>query len=360
MIGLGWFLFGYHAPVVGVLDNYSSIIMTCIYGFFFSGLFFRFSVIACLFSTLIYLFAILTANLDGALTVSLVASLIVVFLLLALAAYQKEQLSRRLFVTETKARRALASQSRHDSRYLQWLRSLADFLRHEVRQPVAQVSTSIELIQLEGPHNKRVEKFLANAADGTRHIANLIERATRATRIETFVRQGKSQDVRLDGLIIELVDAYRQTYSGLMIELAGVSEARVHADPSLLREAVDNLVANAASYSLEDHPVELSLATDADSAIIIVRNKGPLLPDDSTSLFDPFSSTRAGPTSVHHGLGLYIVRLVAEEYGGTALLSNLADRTGVEASIRLPRVTNQRRSAESYLQSTDNPEPVLT
>ena len=53
-------------------------------------------------------------------------------------------------------------------------------------------------------------------------------------------------------------------------------------------------------------------------------------------LFGPFASTRSGPSSEHQGLGLYLVRLVAEHHGGKAIISNLDDGSGVEASIFLP------------------------
>jgi len=53
-------------------------------------------------------------------------------------------------------------------------------------------------------------------------------------------------------------------------------------------------------------------------------------------LFGPFASTRSGPSSEHQGLGLYLVRLVGEHHGGKALISNLDDKSGVEAAIVLP------------------------
>ncbi|WP_457155538.1 ATP-binding protein, partial [Mesorhizobium sp. P5_C1] len=69
---------------------------------------------------------------------------------------------------------------------------------------------------------------------------------------------------------------------------------------------------------------------------VSVCNRGPTVPANTEPLFGPFASTRASPSSEHHGLGLYLVRLVAEQHGGTAGLENLDDGSGVVASLSIP------------------------
>jgi signal transduction histidine kinase len=104
----------------------------------------------------------------------------------------------------------------------------------------------------------------------------------------------------------------------------------------LIKEAVGNLLGNAVSFAYPDSAVELSLVLEGQSARIAIMNKGPIISDDTEELFGPFRSTRAGSASEHQGLGLYLVRLIAEYHGGSARLENLADGSGVEATIMLP------------------------
>ena len=137
-------------------------------------------------------------------------------------------------------------------------------------------------------------------------------------------------------MLDELVRAHQQTYSGIHLNLKGSRSILVYADPTLLKEAVANLLANAASFAVEHGTVEILLEQTGASAIIKVRNKGPLLLCDSEILFGPFASTRSGPSSEHQGLGLYLVRLIAEHHGGSAAILDMDDKSGVEASIRLP------------------------
>ena len=94
--------------------------------------------------------------------------------------------------------RALLNQ---DARYLEWLRSMASFLRHEVRQPLAQINSSIELSRLILQNHSRATPYLSNATLGVHQVSSLIERASRATDIEAFVRESKSELVDLVQLL---------------------------------------------------------------------------------------------------------------------------------------------------------------
>jgi signal transduction histidine kinase len=235
--------------------------------------------------------------------------------------------------------RELERQHQIDKRHLGWLQHLASFLRHEVRQPIAQINSSVELIQLTTAREDQLKPYIAAASQGARDVWNLVERASRATDAEAFVRQSRVQSVDLLPLLDELVRSHQQTYSGIHLHLEVASTVRVNIDPTLLKEAVSNLLTNAASFAVEQSTVEILLEQSEASAIIKVRNKGPLLCQDPEVLFGPFASTRSGPSSEHQGLGLYLVRLIAEHHGGTAALSDIEDKSGVEASIRLPFAT---------------------
>jgi signal transduction histidine kinase len=336
-LGIGWFLFSFRTTTVVIIDNFTSIVMTSAYGFFFVGMMFRYSFPAGLFINIIYSIAIWTvADMPTIMKTSVNTSMIVIFFLLAMAAYQKELVSRQLFVSERRERNALARQSQSDRRYLDWLRQLAQFLRHEVRQPVAQINSSIELIQLASGKDDVLQRHLAGAALGAQHVWNLIDRASRATDAEAFVRQGRPQEVMLDILLTEVVEGFRRTYSGIDFSFQTEGSIVGYVDPTLIREAVVNLLNNAASFAEENSIVEVKLEKVDTQAIIRVINHGPLISGDAEALFGPFKSSRSGLASEHPGLGLYLVRIIAEYHGGTAAIQNLKTGSGVEAVISLP------------------------
>ncbi|WP_457155549.1 sensor histidine kinase, partial [Mesorhizobium sp. P5_C1] len=256
-----------------VVDNYSSTIMILIYGFFFTGLFFRFSFIAGFLLSLFYVFVISqSSDTPPAVASSMETSLMVIVVILGLAAYQKELVSRRLFLTETRERERLSRQIQQDARHLQWLRTLAHFLRHEVRQPVAQINSSLELARMFGSDDARASGALDNATLSTQHVWNLIERASQATDAEAYVRQCRPAILDLSQLLMQLVADFEQTHSGLEFTLRRNGPAYVRADPTLVGQAIGNLLANATSFAVEHSVVEVQLNHTAQHAVVSVCN----------------------------------------------------------------------------------------
>ena len=268
------------------------------------------------------------------------------FCLCALLGFTRELVLRADFATQMELDEARRSKDRADARYLEWLRSLAAFLRHEVRNPVAQINSSLELIQL-ADIDDSINDYAASASSSVQHVWNLIERASHATDAEAFVRQGHARWIDLPALLAETLGSFQQTNSGINFSLHQPPALSVHTDPTLIKEAVGNLLSNAASFAQDQSTVDMSLEASELHAVIRVANKGPLIESDTKTFFSPFFSTRSGPSSEHHGLGLYLVRLIAEHHDGTAYISNLADGSGVVATILLPLRAKDRRSSGS-------------
>ena len=103
---------------------------------------------------------------------------------------------------------------------------------------------------------------------------------------------------------------------------------------------------NALSFTPPDGWLRLSLRAVDGGAEIELANQGPPLPAAMQGrLFDSLVSLRDKATpgdAPHLGLGLYVVRLVAERHGGSASARNLDDGDGVVFSLRLHGMPRQR------------------
>ncbi|MEP6899746.1 MAG: ATP-binding protein, partial [Rhodanobacter sp.] len=155
------------------------------------------------------------------------------------------------------------------------------------------------------------------------------------------------EDIDLREVVRGCADAYRSLVGQRQLDCVLPEAAlKMHCAPELIAQALDKLLDNALSFTPEQGWLRLSLRAVDDGAEIELANQGPLLPAAMQGrLFDSLVSLRDKATpgdSPHLGLGLYVVKLVAERHGGTAAARNLDDGSGVAFSLRLQGMPRQR------------------
>jgi diguanylate cyclase len=159
--GIACCLLSFHATLLTFIYTFPVIMMVTIYSFFFVGLFLRYALGVSMVVNAIYFLVLSTTHTPRIMAIAVGVSMLTIMLLISMAAYQKELISRQLFVSESRELEAITRQHLNDSRYLAWLRQLAEFLRHEVRQPIAQISSSIEIVEVTSQNDERLKPYLA-------------------------------------------------------------------------------------------------------------------------------------------------------------------------------------------------------
>ena len=108
--------------------------------------------------------------------------------------------------------------------------------------------------------------------------------------------------------------------------------------PELIAQLLEKLLDNALDFTPDDGEIRLSLARTATHLCLAVTNQGSRLPATlPRQLFDSLVSVRPkSSSSPHLGLGLYIVRLIAEFHQGQIDARNLEDGSGVTFELQLP------------------------
>ena len=101
----------------------------------------------------------------------------------------------------------------------------------------------------------------------------------------------------------------------------------VDGSPDLIAQLLDKLMDNASDFTPKGGPITMALARGPRSCTLTVRNEGPLLPPQLDSrLFESLVSSRSSTNGKPHlGLGLYIVRLIADFHRGAVNATNLPD-----------------------------------
>jgi signal transduction histidine kinase len=221
-------------------------------------------------------------------------------------------------------------------------RELLANVSHELRTPLARIRVALELAA-EGDQ-ERARRYLSEIGADLTELERMIADVLTAARLD----QGagdlplRREPVDLAGLLAEVAARFQDRRPGRTLEL-GVDQLRgsLDADPALLRRAIDNLLDNAAKYSGETAPVALAARADGHAILIEVRDQGIGIDQaDLPRLFTPFFRTDRSRTrgTGGVGLGLVLVKRIAEAHGGSVEVESAPDR-GSTFRIRLPSRT---------------------
>jgi signal transduction histidine kinase len=261
--------------------------------------------------------------------------------------------------------RSFASLLDEVNAYTDYLRTLASKLSHELQTPLAIVKSSLDNLDHQAvPAEART--YLARARDGAERLGAIVRAMSEASRLERAIAGVEGEDFDLAAVLRGCVEAYGPLAAPRRVD-GDVPQAPVimHGAPELIAQALDKLFDNARSFAPEHGWIRLSLRAGADGAEIRVANSGPPLPPAMQErLFDSLVSVRpsapARPVSAIHGvpgtwaparrsgeagsaradaphlgLGLYVVRMIADLHRGEARARNLADGSGVEFMLVL-------------------------
>lgn len=228
------------------------------------------------------------------------------------------------------------------TQYNRYLETMAGKLSHELRTPVTVVRSSLE--NLDAAHSDDERRvFTQRARAGIERLSGLLARMSEATRLEQTLQTEARSRFDLEQVVTGCVAGYRAVDPAQPIDLAVQRPApgqalTLHGAPDLIAQLLDKLVANAKDFCVAGSTIQVRLDADSAHVTLSVSNRGPLLPATmSGQLFDSMVSVRAARSDEPHlGLGLYIVRLIAEFHGGRAQAVNRADGSGVEFRVILP------------------------
>ncbi len=229
--------------------------------------------------------------------------------------------------------------------YNAYLEAMAGRLSHELRTPVAVVRSSLDnLAAQELSGEARV--YVDRAGEGVDRLARLISRLSEATRLERLLESAERERFDLAAVVRGCVEGYRAAYAPRRFELALPSAAvAVDGVPDAFAQVLDKLVENAHDFAPADSAIRVAVAVEERRATLAVENDGPPLPDAMMArLFDSMVSLRAShpaggaseAAGTHLGLGLHVVRLVAEFHGGDVKAVNLPSARGVRFEVHVP------------------------
>ena len=218
---------------------------------------------------------------------------------------------------------------------------------HELRTPLANLKAELDLALRRARTPDELVGALRSAAEETDRLTSLAEDLLVMARSE-----GGRLPVRREALdAARLVSDTVASFAGRALEL-GVSldttgaenELRADLDPARMRQALGNLVDNALRHTPRGGRAGVELRREGESAVIEVTDTGGGFdPTFVERAFEPFSRADEARSRTHGGpgLGLAIVRAVADAHGGSVEAGNRPGG-GASVTMRIPLSTRDQ------------------
>lgn len=210
---------------------------------------------------------------------------------------------------------------------------------HQLRTPVAALKTQTELAvrQVQDGEAKATLQQLHAAAD---HAARLVNQLLTLARAEPGSHRSLMRErIKLAALARETVGEWVPRALNRSIDLGFDDtsvDAEISADPFLIRELMNNLIDNALNYTPAEGRVTVRVLQNDGSVILEVEDEGCGIPEEERErVFERFYRS-AGGSPEGCGLGLAIVREIAQGHGATVAIHSGANSRGTRIIITFP------------------------
>ncbi|MDG3007035.1 hybrid sensor histidine kinase/response regulator [Paludisphaera mucosa] len=215
-------------------------------------------------------------------------------------------------------------------------------LAHELRNPLAPIRSALHLMSLPGVDGETVERARAMAQRQVAQLARLVDDLLEVSRITRGKIQLCIEDVDLAGVMTRVAEAVRPIMEqhDHALEVAPPAEPIVlAADAARLEQILVNLLNNAAKYTEHGGRIWLTAEREGERAAIRVRDNGIGIAREMLPLvFDMFAQVDRSLDRAQGGLGigLTLVRTLAELHGGSVDVESAGLGQGSEFTVRLP------------------------
>ena len=212
---------------------------------------------------------------------------------------------------------------------------------HELRNPMTpilmQVQALLEAAEREASVPPRILEGLQRLEQAVEVYARRATTLLQVSRLNAGQLELQPAELDLSALVRDAVERHAPwaAHAGTPLELAVQEGITGLLDEGAFEQILDNLLANALKYGA-GQPVTVTLDAGGTLAHLMVRDRGiGITPEDQARLFEPFERLMVRTPRGGFGVGLWVVRQLAEAMGGTVTVASVPE-AGSTFTVTLP------------------------
>lgn len=204
---------------------------------------------------------------------------------------------------------------------------------HELRTPVAGIKAQAQVARKASTDAERM-RALDNAILGCDRAAHLIDQLLTLARIDTLGEEA-TEPCQLRAIAAEVIASIAPTALSqhVRLELTEGKEAAVNGNPVLLRVMLRNLIDNAVRHTPPDTSVRVEIAQAHGRTLLSVCDNGPGIPETELDKVAERFYRPLGTQASGSGLGLSIVKRIAEIHSSPLQLARNEDGNGLCVTV---------------------------
>ena len=239
---------------------------------------------------------------------------------------------------EQNLRKLAADLSEADRRKSEFLATLA----HELRNPLAPISSGLSLLKLGGDSAAGVAKIREMMERQVGQMVRLIDDLLDVARISGGKIHLKKSRIALHQVMASAIETSRPFIEGGAHQLVVAYPAEplfLDADATRIAQVFSNLLNNAAKYTPRGGRIGIAARRDGEAVLISVEDNGiGIAPESLSSIFEMFNQVGHNIDRAQGGLGvgLSLVRKLVEMHDGTVMAASAGEGTGSAFIVRMP------------------------
>jgi two-component system sensor histidine kinase/response regulator len=212
-------------------------------------------------------------------------------------------------------------------------------LVHDLRHPLSSLGLIAEVIDSEDMTPGERHASVLQIRSMCTEMARLVDGVLVASRLEAGVFSVDRRAMKVGAVIEPMLAVFTPVATRRRVALVfdGALDLELHADPQKLRQAIDNLVANALKFTPRGGRVSVRVAREGEGVVFEISDTGPgIAESERATIFDRYQQGARGRAAGGAGLGLAIARGIAEAHGGTIEVTS-SESGGASFRIVIPR-----------------------
>jgi PAS domain S-box-containing protein len=226
-------------------------------------------------------------------------------------------------------------------------------LGHELRNPLGALASAIRILDLQEPSPNLVARARAVIGRQLDQLSHLVDDLLDASRVTSAKMRLSRRPLDLSHVAKEtievlrtrgIVDRHQLTFSG--------SQVWIDADETRIEQIVTNLVGNALKFTQPGGAITVTVRGEGQYALLAVKDTGVGISAETLpTIFDLFVQSKRSLDRSQGGLGigLTLVRRLAELHGGTVQAASEGAGMGSTFTVRLPAMTEQHPDTDEQL-----------